>query len=250
MCGIGGKSWNDTLLIITYSEHGGLPDHVRPPAVTRPDSLVSREGFKFDTLGIRVPCVLVSPFIRPHTVLRRLPGQEPFDHTSLLSTVRAVCGLEKLCLGEREAVAPNLLGCLTLSAPRDPAAADVPSMGANWPKNSEHKWEPFFDINAPLCPKSERYPLLAEDRLTSVIRKLNRRIRGAIRALTGFDSPLSASARAAVAGADHSLDLLLSYDDAPDIVKEVVDDIFFGKHLEQGDEDPIDMMLTAVPILD
>lgn len=30
--------WENTLLVITYDEHGGFPDHVAPPSnVTNPD---------------------------------------------------------------------------------------------------------------------------------------------------------------------------------------------------------------------
>ena len=32
----GGPAWKNTLLIITYDEHGGCYDHVVPPAATSP----------------------------------------------------------------------------------------------------------------------------------------------------------------------------------------------------------------------
>jgi len=36
-----GPSWNETLFIITYDEHGGFYDHVSPPSegVPNPDGL-------------------------------------------------------------------------------------------------------------------------------------------------------------------------------------------------------------------
>lgn len=69
--------WQKSLLIITYDEHGGFYDHVRPEACVPPDSL-NKEGFDFRKLGVRVPAVLVSPFVKRevcHTI---------FDHTSVL----------------------------------------------------------------------------------------------------------------------------------------------------------------------
>lgn len=60
--------WNETLLVITYDEHGGFFDHVKTPFVNIP----SPDGntgpapyfFKFDRLGVRVPTIMVSPWIK------------------------------------------------------------------------------------------------------------------------------------------------------------------------------------------
>ena len=59
--------WNETLLVITYDEHGGFYDHVPTPVrgVPSPDGIAGPEPFlfEFDRLGVRVPTIMVSPWI-------------------------------------------------------------------------------------------------------------------------------------------------------------------------------------------
>lgn len=63
--------WNETLLIITYDEHGGFYDHVPTPVdgVPSPDGIVGPEPFlfQFNRLGVRVPTIMVSPWIEKGT---------------------------------------------------------------------------------------------------------------------------------------------------------------------------------------
>lgn len=63
--------WNETLLIITYDEHGGFFDHVTTPyvSVPNPDGNTgpAPDFFKFDRLGVRVPTIMVSPWIKKGT---------------------------------------------------------------------------------------------------------------------------------------------------------------------------------------
>jgi phospholipase C len=89
--------WKSTALLVVYDEHGGLYDHVPPPACT-PDGFTAAPAatgvpgleFKFDRLGIRVPAILVSPYIPRGTVV---PGTEDpanqriFEHASIPATV-------------------------------------------------------------------------------------------------------------------------------------------------------------------
>jgi phospholipase C len=64
-----GPGWNNTLLLITYDEHGGCYDHVPPPSgATPPDSTIGEFGFDFTRFGVRVPAVLVSPLIPAGTI--------------------------------------------------------------------------------------------------------------------------------------------------------------------------------------
>ncbi|XVF04849.1 hypothetical protein REPUB_Repub05bG0120700 [Reevesia pubescens] len=67
--------WNETLLIITYDEHGGFFDHVATPVcgVPSPDGIVGPDPFffKFDRLGVRVPTIMVSPWIEKGTVKKK-----------------------------------------------------------------------------------------------------------------------------------------------------------------------------------
>lgn len=79
------------LLVITFDEHGGCYDHVPPPAnaVAPEPGNVSRDGrFHFDRFGVRVPAIVISSYVQPGTVFRTAPGATPFDHTSILATLR------------------------------------------------------------------------------------------------------------------------------------------------------------------
>jgi phospholipase C len=114
-----GSGWEKTLFIITYDEHGGIYDHVPPPAAVPPDDL-RPDGFAFDRYGVRVPAVIVSPWIPAGSVIRPPSGARyPFDHTSILATLRKLFDLGAP-LSEREAVAPDLLHALSLDAPDNP----------------------------------------------------------------------------------------------------------------------------------
>jgi phospholipase C len=81
-----------------------------------PDASVGEFGFDFKRFGVRVPAVLVSPWIAPGTVLRAAAGATPYDHTSILRTLEARWNLP--ALGARDAAAPDLGAVLTLNAPR------------------------------------------------------------------------------------------------------------------------------------
>jgi phospholipase C len=80
--------WPNTALLIVYDEHGGIYDHVVPPACT-PDQFTASANdtgtgmpFAFDRLGVRVPAILVSPWIPAGTVVNRV-----FDHASIPATI-------------------------------------------------------------------------------------------------------------------------------------------------------------------
>jgi len=80
--------WPNTALLIVYDEHGGIYDHVVPPACP-PDQFTASANdtgtgrpFAFDRLGVRVPAILVSPWIPKGTVVDRT-----FYHASIPATV-------------------------------------------------------------------------------------------------------------------------------------------------------------------
>lgn len=99
-----------TLLLITYDEHGGFYDHVPPPVATPPGDAVWRgasrrilrllhalgarikgehrsypDDFDFGRLGVRVPAVLISPWIKPGSVVH-----DQLEHASIPATLRAL----------------------------------------------------------------------------------------------------------------------------------------------------------------
>jgi phospholipase C len=130
-----GPAWNQTLLIITYDEHGGCFDHVAPPwGATPPDNSAGEFGFDFTRFGPRVPTVLVSPLIAPGTVFRVPDGSVPLDHTSILRTIENRWGIPPLTA--RDAAAPDVSGALTLATARtdDPlSTVTVPGAGVTPP---------------------------------------------------------------------------------------------------------------------
>jgi phospholipase C len=74
--------WSQTLLIITYDEHGGFYDHVAPPAAVDDEQAFRR-------LGVRVPALLVSPLVEAGSTSRGLAPEIHFDHTSIMKTIFA-----------------------------------------------------------------------------------------------------------------------------------------------------------------
>jgi phospholipase C len=120
-----GPGWQQTLLIVTYDEHGGCYDHVVPPSATPPGG-PTPDGFDFGVFGVRVPAVIVSPYVRPGSVIRPA-GSTPFDHTSIIATLRALHGFAPLTA--RDITAPTLLPALEAQPINDgPAAITAPAV--------------------------------------------------------------------------------------------------------------------------
>jgi phospholipase C len=72
----GGPQWDRSLLVIVYDENGGFYDHVPPPQAA------DDEPEMFGKYGVRVPAIIISPWIEPRTVSHTL-----FDHTSIIKTI-------------------------------------------------------------------------------------------------------------------------------------------------------------------
>jgi phospholipase C len=94
--------WPNTALLVVYDEHGGIYDHVVPPACPKDkfsapaNSTGTGMAFDFDRLGVRVPAILISPWIPKGTIVNRV-----FDHASIPATVT------KFFLGDYPAVSPR-----------------------------------------------------------------------------------------------------------------------------------------------
>ena len=115
-------AWKDTMLVITFDEHGGFYDHQPPPATvpTGDDSTYANiaYAFQFDRLGVRVPAVVVSACTAKGTIIGN-DANEPatiFDHSSVLATVEKCFGLAPLT--KRDAAANTLETAVNLTAPR------------------------------------------------------------------------------------------------------------------------------------
>jgi len=151
---LGTPVWDQTLLIITYDEHGGCYDHVPPPEnAVPPDNSAGELNFDFKRFGIRVPTLLVSPLIQAGTVFRTT-SSTPFDHTSILATLEARFGVPSLT--KRDAAAPNVGAVLTLQKVR----TDDPLSGVKVPSSTEapaastkpDKFQAALAVNAESLP--------------------------------------------------------------------------------------------------
>jgi phospholipase C len=104
-----GPQWhnNEVLFVITFDEHGGCYDHVHPPTnATPPDGRQGQRGFDFKRFGVRVPAVVVSPFVTKGSVFHAPKDATPYDHTSILATIERAFGIPSLT--DRDAAAPDL----------------------------------------------------------------------------------------------------------------------------------------------
>ncbi|CAI9103349.1 OLC1v1001812C1 [Oldenlandia corymbosa var. corymbosa] len=119
-----GPQWNEMVFVIVYDEHGGFFDHVPTPVtgVPSPDDLVGPEPYKFqfDRLGVRVPAILISPWIEKGTVLHRPSGPYPtsqFEHSSIPATVKKIFNLKEF-LTKRDAWAGTFESLINRDNPR------------------------------------------------------------------------------------------------------------------------------------
>ena len=92
--------WETSLFIVLWDEHGGIYDHMTPEATVNPDGLVHQNPtFDFKKLGVRIPAVLVSPYIAKGTVDTTI-----YDHASVLASVKKLFDLPEF-LTQRDALA-------------------------------------------------------------------------------------------------------------------------------------------------
>jgi len=127
--------WPQTLFIVTFDEHGGYFDHANPPPAVNPDGIDSpapgdkasfAPQFAFDRLGLRVPTILASPYLAKGAVC-----STPLQHTSILTTVRKLFGIDS-ALTKRDAAAATFEE-LFLATPRSDAPATLVSAAARPP---------------------------------------------------------------------------------------------------------------------
>lgn len=116
--------WDESLLIILFDEHGGFYDHVPPPAAEPPgdrplNAANNRHGFDFRQLGVRVPSLIVSPWVAKGQI-----DESVRDHTSILRTIEDIFGLDPLTGRDRAAASLNSL--IADTPLRDDASSAAP----------------------------------------------------------------------------------------------------------------------------
>jgi len=142
---IGGSNALNTLMLVTFDEHGGTYDHVAPgPAVT-PDILQGpgEFGFLFDRLGLRVPAIAISAYTRASTVVNRT-----VNHAAVIRTLCQKFGLPHLT--QRDRTAPDLSDAINLALPRPPRS---------WPVTVPRPVPPSMLNTDPTSPELARRPL-------------------------------------------------------------------------------------------
>jgi phospholipase C len=121
--------WQDTMLIITFDEHGGFYDHVPPPTAvpTGDDDKYAnkKNDFGFGLYGVRVPAIVISAYTAGGTVIGNDVKDTTtiFDHTSILATVAKRFNLPPLT--SRDQVANTLDVALNLASPRNDAPTSL-----------------------------------------------------------------------------------------------------------------------------
>ncbi|ETO31587.1 phosphoesterase family protein [Reticulomyxa filosa] len=187
--------WEDSLLLIFYDEHGGFFDHgfflfflkkctfscvhfiplffslrsVPPPLAVSPDGRVAEDvypPFNFTRYGIRVPAVLVSPYIQKGSVGDRPdPGSlSQYSHSSLPHTIREQFSPDYPPYNDREDIALTFEQMLNLEYPRDDCPTKLPDVPTGQsPFLYDPKQQPVnsFQFNlanaiAPLCGASQQ----------------------------------------------------------------------------------------------
>jgi phospholipase C len=141
------EMWKKTMFVIIFDEHGGCYDHAPPPKAPPPGPVHGdnpHPAFAFDRYGVRVPAVIASPYIKRNTILRpsdNYPedGAAPFDHASVINTLRQRFGLGDP-LTARVAAAPTLERVLSLGAPEN--------LGPETITASDFKVGPLYKFNS------------------------------------------------------------------------------------------------------
>ncbi|KAG6590161.1 Non-specific phospholipase C2, partial [Cucurbita argyrosperma subsp. sororia] len=127
--------WNETLFIITYDEHGGYYDHVPTPInVPSPDGIVGQEPFlfNFDRLGVRVPTIMISPWIEKGIVVHSPNGSptptSEYEHSSIPATVKNIFNLPSPFLTKRDEWAGSFESIVQkLTSPRSDCPEQLPT---------------------------------------------------------------------------------------------------------------------------
>jgi phospholipase C len=118
--------WESTALLVVYDEHGGIYDHVPPPGCVAdgfsagPVDTQLSFPFNFDRLGVRVPAILISPWVQKGGVV-----DEVYEHASIPATATSyfIPGFDpadpaKQLRTPREKAARTFLDLLSLPAMR------------------------------------------------------------------------------------------------------------------------------------
>lgn len=173
------RYWEKSLLLILYDEHGGFYDRVPPPDhVENPDGKVALDPpFDFTRLGVRVPAILVSPWVEKGKVDSTI-----YEHASLPATVRTLFGLPKP-LTTRDRNAKTFEKNITLGSPRTdtPMTLSVPGESNEMRRHRRllraHPLEQWFWGLIRPEPKSQEPLTLYQQSLVEMADSLNEQMK-------------------------------------------------------------------------
>jgi phospholipase C len=159
--------WKKSLLIILFDEHGGFYDHVQPPSAVPPDH--HQEEYTFDRMGVRVPAILVSPWVANDVI------QDVFDHTSLLRYFIEKWQLGSL--GDRAAQA-NTFTHAFLAEPQNDGPPSIPLTPAKLAPAAVLPRKPLTDHQAALVSLSHALETMSGEDATVVAERSRQIVTG------------------------------------------------------------------------
>ena len=136
-------AYKNSAFILTYDEEGGLYEHVVPAREAKPDNVAPklRSGDKisdFFQSGLRVPMILISPWVKPSFV-----SHTTRDYTSILRLIEDTFNVQPLTL--RDANADNMMEFFDFSAgPRLLTPPPLPTQPTNGVCNTKLEKAPGF----------------------------------------------------------------------------------------------------------
>ena len=157
-------TWNGTLFIINFDEHGGTYDHIKPPCVNTlpweppygtpaPENWENPEDpngnkvgiFNFNRFGVRVPFILVSPYVEPSSIFREKKNELPYDHCSVIATILKMRGIDvtNCKLGGRVAKASTFESVLKGNASNTDLPSFTPAEDKTRPEDND---PPYNDL--------------------------------------------------------------------------------------------------------
>jgi phospholipase C len=134
----------NTLLLVTFDEHGGIHDHVPPPTAVPPAQFEDPEmGFQFDRLGVRVPAIAISAWTKAGTIIH-----DEMHHAAAIATLCNKYGIAPLT--PRDDGARDLANAINLSEPRQIC---------DWPETTPQYVPPNPEAYGPFSPAAGMAPL-------------------------------------------------------------------------------------------
>jgi phospholipase C len=136
-----GSNALNTMLLVTFDEHGGTYDHVAPGPATPPDdSGPGENGFTFDRLGVRVPAIAISAYTARGTIIH-----DEMHHAAVIATL---CRDHQLPhLTERDRGARTIHNAVNRTTPRQPGT---------WPDTHPQYLPPNPEAGVPAAGDADR----------------------------------------------------------------------------------------------